>query len=57
MSTIAHIHQLQQKHDALKTAIKDEMKHLHHSENNLLSMKKQKLQLKDEILMLRRQAA
>ena len=57
MSTVDHIEALKAKHASLEHAIVEENARPHPDDDTICSLKKRKLQIKDEITRLSSQAA
>ncbi len=52
MSLSSHIEELRKKHQSLSNAVEDAMKHPAYDDQEVARLKKQKLQLKQEITRL-----
>jgi len=52
MSVSSHVHQLREKHEALSKLIEDELQHPGADELRIKALKREKLQIKDEIARL-----
>ncbi|MGL4241609.1 MAG: YdcH family protein [Beijerinckiaceae bacterium] len=53
MSLATHLAELERKHRTLDSEIERELQHLHADDHKVASLKRKKLQLKDEIVKLK----